>query len=178
MLKKFLSHWQYGITTRVVDGALIANVDTAIEPTFVRLELSKIASATLTVQNRDSDYELVFVHNRAEQTAVAKFEVREAALVARENIACALMAGERARRFKGAYGATLGVAAGVLTLVIVGTIVASLMGATGVSPAEGIAPALTHSLTPTMVPDTMPSAPPAPTAGEPMSADDFLNRAN
>jgi len=178
MLKTFMASWQYGICARVVDGALVAKIDTAIEPTFVRLELTKIGSAVLAIQNRDNDHELVFVHSRAEQTPVAKFEVREAAEIARGNIMGALVTGERQRRFKGAYGATLGVAAGVLTFMLVGALVASIIG-TGSISGPGMS---AQTVTPAdlMVPQHGAAAPaaPLPQAGEPMSADEFLNRAN
>ncbi|MGE3769329.1 MAG: hypothetical protein AB7G06_00045 [Bdellovibrionales bacterium] len=183
MLRKFLSHWQYGIKARVVDNALVAKIDTAAQPTFVRLDLDKIGSATITVQNRDTDYELAFVQSRAESTPVARFEVREAAEVAQRQIACALYRGSPSGRFRRAFATTIGI---LVALLLFGAVVTGITSLT--SPPAGVGPMIAgQGVVPPELANiqelnkafgNLPADPSGrtETQGVPMSADDFLNK--
>lgn len=129
MYKKILANWHYRIKARVVDGALLAKFDTAIEPVLLRLDLTRVQANTLSVRAVDGDYELGLSGYKMEFVPLARFEVRDAAEAAQRSIERALYCGMRTRRFRGALAATLGVMAGiVLSLVVALTLFGNAIG--------------------------------------------------
>lgn len=167
-MKNFFRHWHYGIKAKVIDNAIVADIDTAIEPTLLRLDLSRLQAVGFEVQIRNNVYELMLVGvgAPAATTALAKFEVREAADEACACLKCALLRGERTTWFCNALKATLGVMAaialaGALSLLFGGhaTDDATMGLMSEMNRATGVAGAIA----------------PAHQAGVPETADQFLN---
>lgn len=129
MLKRILSNWHYGIKARVVDGALLAKFDTALEPTLLRLDLERVQANTLSVRAAEGDYELGLAGYKMDFVPLARFDARDAAEAAQRSIECALFGGARTRRFRGALAATCGVGVGVaLSLAIIAVMFGTALG--------------------------------------------------
>lgn len=118
MLKKLMNNWHYSIKARVVDGALLAKFDTAIEPVLLRLDLSRVQANTLFVRAVDGDYELGLAGYKMEFVPLARFETRDAAEAAEGALTRALFCGARPRRFRAALKVTLGIGLGIVISII------------------------------------------------------------
>ena len=167
-MKKFFRHWQYGIKARVIDGALVANIDTAREPVFVRIDLARLQTVNIDVANKGTEYELNLVNIGAPgaTTTLAKFEVRDAAEEAATCIYKALYDGMRWRGqfckwFAGTLGLLAALALGLLLVMATG----ALRGGEGASQA---------SLAALQGLQSAGQSAASTTPGEPVPADQFL----
>lgn len=169
-MKNFFRHWHYGIKAKVIDGALVADIDTSTEPMLVRLDLTRLQSVGFEVQIKNNVYELMLVGvgAPAATTSLAKFEVREAADEAAACLKCALLRGTRRSLFGPALRTTLGILVALL-IAMLGVIVingGSIGSATGVN-AQSVEASLMGAA-PAAVPVLH-------EPGVPQSADQFLN---
>lgn len=174
-MKNFFRHWHYGIKARVIDGALVAHIDTAREPTFVRLDLARLQTVALDVAMRTNEYELNLVNIGAPgaTTTLAKFEVKDAAEEAACAIRKALLNGSQTHRFRRAFKTTLGVLAALALLAIVFAALEKLDGGKA-SPEQASMQSLVQSMQQSgaIGQAAAPATPASP--GQPMSAEEFL----
>lgn len=173
-MKQFFRHWHYGIKAKVIDDALVAHIDTSVDPVFLRFDLARLQSVMIDVVNKGGDYELVLVGVGAPAATVtlAKFEVRDAAEEAASGLRKALLCGVRHSRFWPAFSVTFGVLAALivagLLLSLLGLMFGTSLTGAGVSSASLQAESMLQSVEPSASSATV--ADPA----EPQSAEQFL----
>jgi hypothetical protein len=181
MLKSFFRHWHYGIKAKVIDNALVAHIDTAVEPVFIRFDLARLQSTLIDVSAKSGDYELVLagIGAPAASTVLAKFEVRDAAEEAAACLRCALLKGNRTSRFWAAFKIVMGIAFALLVLTLIAGLLELFYAGNGGNQASSasMVDSLTQSTNQALgslgMEGEAPAAPHDPT--EPQSADEFLN---
>ena len=181
-MKHFFRHWHYGIKARVIDGALVAYLDSAREPTFVRLDLARLQTVAVDVATKPGEYELNLVNIGAPgaTTTLATFEVKDAAEEAAAGIRCALLRGSQTHRFRRAFKTTMGVIAAIMLVAVSFALLEKLDGgklsSQSVNPDQAKLQSMMQSLQGAAAGAGSAAAPAVPVPpGQPMSAEQFLN---
>lgn len=178
MIKNFFRHWHYGIKAKVVDGALVAHIDTAVDPVFVRFDLARLQSVMIDISTKNGDYELVLagVGAPAASTTLARFEVRAAAEEAAACLRRALLRGNHKSRFRSAFKVTFGILAALLLATLLAAVLEkAYQGGAAGTPQSASPAAILGNLGAEIGGDE--SVKPADPS-QPQSADEFLNNNN